>query len=252
MISITPIKTGVFNPPQDDLIRHIRHIRNVNLKLKEGDIIAISSKVVGIWEGRTLPIDSIEKDELVKREARLWLPRRNVFGRRVMHTITNGILIASAGIDESNGNGWYILYPDDPDKSAQRILKFFQKEFGLKKLGVILTDSRSTPLRRGVTGFALSYAGFYPLFDYRGKKDIFGRPFHFSQSNIPDALAAIAVLAMGEGNEQTPIVVISGTDYVSKHPPRRKKPHSTFDVSLRDDLFGPFLKSVKWRKGKGK
>ncbi len=247
--SIRTIETGVVSAPKDDLLQHIRQSK---LTLKEGDIVAVTSKVVGIWEGATLPFDSISKDELVKREAKLWLDRRNVFGRRVMHTITKGHFIPSAGIDESNGNGHYILYPRDPERSARRLLRFFKKEYGVEKIGVILTDSHSTPLRRGVTGFSLAHAGFEPLVDYRGTKDIFGRDFKFSQTNVPDALAAAAVLAMGEGAEQTPLAVISGTRYVYRKAPKKKRIHSSFDVSLREDLFGAFLKSVPWKKGKGK
>ncbi len=246
--SIRTIRTGVVSAPKDDLLQHIRQSK---ISLKEGDIVAVTSKVVGIWEGATLPLDSIPKDELVKREAKLWLDRRNVFGRRVMHTITKGHLIPSAGIDESNGNGYYILYPRDPERSARRLLDFFKKEYGVEKIGVLLTDSHSTPLRRGVTGFSLAHAGFEPLVDYRGTKDIFGRDFKFSQTNVPDALAAAAVLAMGEGAEQTPLAVISGTRYVYRKRSKKKRIHSSFDVSLREDLFGAFLKSVPWKKGKG-
>lgn len=247
--SIRTIKTGVVLPPQDNLLKHIRQLK---LSLKEGDIVVVTSKVVGIWEGRTLPLDSISKDELIKKEARMWIPREHVSGARIIHTITQGVLIPSAGIDESNGNGWYILLPKDSYKSARRLLKFLKKEYKIEKLGIIITDSRSNPLRRGLTGFALSYAGFPSLVDYRGDKDIFGRRFYVSQANIPDALAAAAVLAMGEGNEQTPIAVVSGTQYVYKKESRKKLPFKNFDVTLGEDLFGVFLKNAPWKKGRGK
>jgi F420-0:gamma-glutamyl ligase len=246
--NIRTIRTGVVSAPRDDLLKHIRQSK---LSLQEGDIVAVTSKVVGIWEGMTVPMDSILKDELVKKEAKLWIPRQKG-GRHVMHTITMGNLIPSAGIDESNGNGYYILYPRDPYRSARRLLAFFRKEYGVKKLGVILTDSHSTPLRRGVTGFSLAHAGFPPLYDYRGKKDIFGRELKFSQTNIPDGLAAAAVLAMGEGDEQTPLAVISGTPYVLRRSKKSLRPYSSYDVKLKDDLFGIFLKGVAWRKGNGK
>nr|AIA18954.1 F420-0:Gamma-glutamyl ligase [uncultured bacterium] len=244
---IRTIRTGVISVQHADLLECIRRSR---LTLNEGDIVAVTSKVVGIWEGRTVPIGSIQKDELIKQEAQLWLERKHVPGMRVMHTITRGILIPSSGIDESNGNGQYILYPKDPNKSAQRLLRFLKKEYAIKKLGVILTDSHSTPLRRGVTGFALAYAGFPPLLDYRGTKDIFGRSFHFSQSNIPDALAAAAVLAMGEGAEQTPLAVISGTPWAGRTASRTTRPFSSYDVSLKEDLYAPFLRNVSWKKGR--
>jgi F420-0:gamma-glutamyl ligase len=244
--SIRTIKTDVISAPKDDLLKHIR---NSALTLKEGDIVAVTSKVVGIWEGRTVPIGSIEKDELIKRESKLWLPRNMVFGGYAMHTITHGFLISSAGIDESNGNGYYILYPKNPQRSALNLLKFFQKEYGVQKIGVIVTDSHSTPLRRGVTGFSLAHAGFEPLVDYRGQKDIFGRPYHFSQSNVPDALAASAVLAMGEGNEQTPLAIIRGTSYALLIKGKSKRKWSKFNIPISKDIFGVFLNKMPWRKG---
>ena len=247
--NIRTIKTGVVSAPQDDLLKHIR---TSQLSLKEGDIVAVTSKVVGIWEGRTVAIGSIAKDDLIKQESQFWLHRRNVFGKRVMHTITQGLLIPSAGIDESNGNGWYILYPQDPYASARKLLRFFKKHYRVKRLGVILTDSHSTIWRRGVTGFSLAHAGFPPLVDYRGTKDIFGRPFHFSQTNVPDALAAAAVVAMGEGSEQTPLAVLSGTPYTFLPSRKNPRPHSSFDVSLKEDLFAPFLKRAPWKKGKAR
>ena len=38
--------------------------------------------------------------------------------------------------------------------------------------------------------------GFDGIRDYVGKLDIFGRPFHYARTNIPDALATAAVHMM--------------------------------------------------------
>ena len=57
-------------------------------------------------------------------------------------------------------------------------------------------------------GRSIGYAGFEPLKSYVGKKDLFGRKSRFTQSNIADALAASAVVVMGEGNEQTPVAIL--------------------------------------------
>ena len=45
----------------------------------------------------------------------------------------------------------------------------------LKKVGVIITDSKTTPLRWGTSGVAISYSGFSPLKNYIGSPDIFGK-----------------------------------------------------------------------------
>jgi F420-0:gamma-glutamyl ligase len=64
-------------------------------------------------------------------------------------------------------------------------------------LGVILTDSRCTPLRRGTTGISIGFYGFDALPDYRGRPEIFGRPLGVTLANQADAMEAAAVGLMG-------------------------------------------------------
>ena len=120
-------------------------------------------------------------------------------------------------------------------------------------MGVIITDSRLVPLRRGVVGIAIGFFGFKPLKDYRGKKDLFGREFKMETSNMPDSLATAAVLEMGEGSEGKPIAVISqvpGIEFINKD----YKPRSSFysyEISEKEDMFYPFLSAADWKKGGG-
>jgi F420-0:gamma-glutamyl ligase len=106
------------------------------------------------------------------------------------------------------------------------------------------------PTRRGAIGFALAWAGFEPLYDYRRTKDIFGREFLIEQTNIADALAAAAVLVMGEGKEQTPLAILRDVPHVSSGP-RRKSPDA-FQVPFTEDLFAPLLLKGPWKKGGSK
>ena len=85
--------------------------------------------------------------------------------------------MANAGIDESNAMGKIILLPKNSFKSAEIIRKKLQNKFGVKNLGILITDSRLFPLRAGIVGVALGYAGFKGIKNYIGKKDIFGRIF---------------------------------------------------------------------------
>ena len=68
-------------------------------KLQEKDVVVIASKIVAITQGRVIKNDEkINKEELIKKEADLYLPERyTTFG--VHLTIKNNIIIASAGID---------------------------------------------------------------------------------------------------------------------------------------------------------
>jgi len=247
-MKLEPIKTRICQPPQDDLTDIYQGLVP---KLRPGMIVVISSKIIAIEEGRCVPVSSVEsKDDLVIQESDRYLDRKHVPNGWVMHTITDGLLIPSAGIDESNADEHYILWPKDSNASAQRIGQFLRKESGLKELGVVVTDSHSIPLRRGVVGFAVGYWGFQPLVDYRDQKDLFGREFHFSMTNLPDGLAASAVLTMGEGSEQTPIVLISAvTNLNFESQPASSKPHSSYEIPLEEDLYAPFLANAPWSEG---
>ena len=244
---IKAIKTRKFIPPKDDLWELLASIKF----LKENSVIAVTSKVVGIGEGRCIPVSEIDKDELIKQEADKYLPRKFVPEGLVMYTLKNNMLVASAGIDESNGDGYYILWPKDPNKSAKDIWQFLKNKFKLKKLGIIITDSRLIPLRQGVVGYSIGYFGFNPIKDYRGKKDIFGRKFEMETSNIPDSLASAAVLEMGEGSECKPIAIISEVPDIefTSIEFKPKKGDFGFDIDEKKDVFYPFLSSVEWIKG---
>jgi F420-0:gamma-glutamyl ligase len=127
-----------------------------------------------------------------------------------------------------------------------------RKKFNLKKLGVIITDSHSIPLRRGSIGFALGYFGFKPLRSYLGKRHLTGRNMRMTRANLVDGLAAAAVLTMGEGGEQTPFAIlrdVPGMEFINKpFVPRGK--FEKFEVSIKEDIFRPILDNNVWKKKK--
>lgn len=181
--------------------------------IKENSILVVTSKIVAICEERIIKIEAADKDELIKQESQYYLERKdNPYN--VSLTITRNNLVATAGIDESNGDGFYILWPKDPQKSVNQIRAYLKEKFKLKNVGVIITDSRTTPLRWGVTSFALGFSGIKALIDYSGKSDLFGRLFKFEKLNVVDSLATTASLVMGEGAEQTPLSLIEDIPFV--------------------------------------
>ena len=103
-------------------------------KLQENNIVAIASKIVGICEGRVVKkISDEQKYELAKQEAEYYLPpEENKYG--VMLTINHNLIVASAGIDESNSNGYLSLWPKDPQQSVNEIRDFLTKKHQIKKL----------------------------------------------------------------------------------------------------------------------
>lgn len=222
-------------------------------KLKDKSVLAVSSKIVAICEGRVDPNPSDERrDELAKKEADFYLPREfNQYG--FMITIKNGIMIASSGIDHSNADGGLVLWPKDPQNSANKIREHLVKKNKIKKLGVVITDSKVSPLRWGVTGVAIAHSGFNALKSYIGKPDIFGRLMKVEKSNIADSLATAAVLEMGEGNEQKPLAIIEDVNFVEfqeRNPSIKEL--KDLKIEIGDDLFSSMLTRVKWIKGGAK
>ncbi len=214
-------------------------------EIKENSILVVASKVVAICEGRVKKIQEGDEEKLIEEESQFFLPRNsNLYS--VSLTITQNTLIATAGIDESNGNGYFILWPKDPEKSAKEIREYLIKKFNLKNLGIIITDSRTTPLRWGVTALGIGFAGFKPLKNYIGEEDIFGRKLVFTKMSIVDNLSSAAAVVMGEGAEQTPLAIIEDIPFVefTDQEPEDIK------ISIEEDVYSPLLKSAPWKKGK--
>lgn len=196
-MEIIPIKLPILQPPKDDLLVALETSLP---SLQDGDIILVTSKVVSIDEGACVPCGDVKnKDDLIEAQADHSLPREMTPDKRAILTIKHNTLIPSAGLDESNANDHYILLPEKPQESAQKIWLFLRKKHNIQNLGVIITDSTSNPLRYGVVSVSIGFFGFHPLRDYRDRKDLFGREFEMSQTNIPDSLSAIAAVSMGEG-----------------------------------------------------
>src|SRR5262249_14849593 len=146
-----------------------------------------------------------------------------------------------AGVDESNAAGKLVLLPKDSFKAATKIRKTLQKKYGVKNLGVLITDSRLFPLRAGIVGVALGYAGFKGVKDYRGAKDIFGRILKYSRVDVADSLATAAVLEMGEGAEQQPLAVIEGAGVEFAERVNRKE----LEMDPREDVYAPLFKKLR-------
>jgi len=216
----------------------------------EGSILAITSKIVSICQGRMVRVEEADKQALIESEADYWLPP-SASKYHVSLTIKDHLLIPMAGVDESNGNGYYVLWPRDPQWVANEVRPYLSGRSSCGQVGVIITDSKTTPLRWGVTGVAIAHSGFLALNDYIGQPDIFGRPLQMNKVHIADALAAAAVLVMGEGSEQTPLAVIGDLPFVTfqERDPSPEELRGQW-IDIEDDLYAPLLKGVAWRKGR--
>lgn len=219
-------------------------------ELRDGSVLAITSKIVSLCENGVVPIDTVAKEELIKQEAdRYLLLPDNKYG--LTFTVTNHTLIVNAGVDESNVEGdYYLLWPANPQQTANEVRAYLRQRFKLQNVGVVITDSTARPLRWGMGGMAIARSGFAALHDYRGEADLYGRRFRMETGDISGGLAASAVLVMGEGAEQTPLAVLEDLPFVQfqDRDPRAAE-LKALAISLEDDLYGPILTSVAWQEG---
>lgn len=221
-------------------------------KLEECSVIAVSSKVVALCEGRIVPIEGADKDKLIHQQASRYLPR-TFDSYNVTFTIAHNMLVPTAGIDESNGNGAYVLWPEDPQASVNTLRRHLCEHFGLKHVGVVMTDSCMRPLRWGVTGIAVASSGFEAVKQCMGEPDLFGRPLQVTRESIQDGLAAAATVVMGEGAQQTPFAVIEDVPFVTftGRDPTKEELDAEI-IQPEDDLYAPFLAGAPWEQGDGK
>lgn len=252
-MKITPVKTHKITPKDTDILRIVNRYLPI---LGDRTVVAVTSKIVAICEGRVVPIPEGEKeknklkDKLIIQEAERYLPRSSS-RYNVLLTVKGNAINFSSGVDESNSGGYFVLWPKDSQKSANIIRAHLVEKHKKKNVGVIITDTTSVPLRWGQRGvFVLAHSGFAALNSYIGKPDLFGRPFKMTSAAIADALGTAAVLVMGEGAEQTPLAVIEDIPFVKfqrRNPTKREL--DKLRMPLEHDLYAPLLKAVQWHKG---
>ncbi len=220
-MNLLKIRMNIISPRSNLTTTVLKAINKQNLEVKDGDILALASKAVATAENRIRKLASVKPSKKAERiAARFGLDPRFVeivlleadhviWGvPKALLTQKNNILIPNAGVDQKNApRGYVVLWPTDPDRVAEKIRNEIFKRTG-KHVGVLIVDSRVTPLRMGTTGIAIGLAGFEPIRDYRAEKDLYGRSILVTTHAVADDLASAAHLVMGESGEQTPAVLI--------------------------------------------
>lgn len=227
-MKITAIKTAIFSTGEDLPGFILRHVPAVS----EGTVLAVASKLLALWRGKAVAYkDLSQKEDLIKRESS-WALKTPL----AWLTVKNGMVMTNAGIDESNADGKLLLLPDCY-AAAEELRQRVKQVWGVKNLGIVVTDSMILPLRAGVIAGAVAYSGFKGVRDLRGQKDLFGRPLQVTLVNVADSLATAAAYCMGEGAEGCPLAVVdeSGVTFVDEVDPNEIK------YSIEDDLYTPLF-----------
>lgn len=232
-MQVKTFKTRIFKE-KENLVSFITHYIK---KVPENSVIVITSKIVALSEGRVVEASGEEaRERIIKSESSFAMKTKYTW-----LTIKDGMVMSSAGIDESNANGKIILLPKDSFATAQALKIVLKKHYKVKNLGILITDSRLFPLRAGIVGAAIGYAGFKGVRDYRGTKDMFGRILKMSRTDVADSLATSAVLEMGEGTERHPLAIIKGATLEFVDRINKKE----LLIDLKEDLYQPFFEKVK-------
>lgn len=126
----------------------------------------------------------------------------------------SGIICANAGVDRSNvsGDRNVVPLPKNPNSSAQRIRQEIKRLSGAD-IAVIVSDTHGRPFRMGEINIAVGVAGFVPIRDRRGEKDLFGYVLRIKQTAVADELASAAELVIGQADEGIPAAIIRGYSY---------------------------------------
>jgi F420-0:gamma-glutamyl ligase len=245
-MKITALKTHKITINDNNLLQILdKYVTD----FQDKSVLVIASKIVAITQGRVLHATKEEKDELIKKEADYYLlPEENDY--KLFITIKDNHLTYSAGMDESNSNGFIVLWPQDVQHEVNLIREYLIKRFNLNYAGVIITDMSAFPMQRGVIAGPIAYSGFLPLHDLTNTDDLFGRKFNFTKQGVLQGLAVAAGVVMGEGTEQTPLAIIEEVPFVEfqDRNPTKVELESLF-VSPEQDIFGVLIKAVNWKKG---
>ncbi|PNU05785.1 coenzyme F420-0:L-glutamate ligase [Novosphingobium guangzhouense] len=205
-----------------------RALADTGDSLRDGDICVIAQKIVSKVEGRTVDLASLEPGEqaqalarrtgrdpgmaqaILDESAEIMRPHPAA----IIARHRTGHVLANAGIDASNvaggDEGTVLLWPVDPDASARRLRADLVRVSGAR-VGVVIADSMGRAWRIGTVGTAIGCAGLVVLEDRRGQGvDLYGRTLQATVIAVADSIAAMASLAMGEGDEGTPVAIVRG------------------------------------------
>ncbi|MEM2896402.1 MAG: coenzyme F420-0:L-glutamate ligase [Candidatus Bathyarchaeia archaeon] len=246
-MELLAIKVPLIRPGDDLVSIFLEEIAKQGISIRDQDIIVISSKIVAMMQKRVVRLASIKPSHRAKtlskelnldsRLMELILKESNhVYGGipKLLLTLKYNLITPNAGIDLKNAPmGFVALLPLKPFEVASSINEQIFKRVG-KNVGVIIVDSRINPLRMGTTGMAIGVAGFDPVVDYRGKKDLYNKPISFTRHSMADDLASAAHALMGEANERIPIAIVR--DAPVKVKGKKVDPES-MEISKEECLF---------------
>jgi len=225
-VTLTPLLGFPEVQEGDDLAEIVlTALQRNGIRLSDGDIVVVSSKVVSKAMGLNAP-SAQQADVVLSHTVRVVAERMTPRGVTRIVESAAGPVMTAAGVDASNTADQSIVLtlPGDPDGAAAEIRRGVQAGWATlsgdhPSLGVVLSDTAGRPWRIGQTDFALGAAGIRVLDDLRGSSDANGRVLSVTQRCVADEIAAAADLVKGKASG-IPAAHIRGLSrYVSEHEP---------------------------------
>ncbi len=195
--------------PGDDLAGLIA---TAGTPLLDDDILVVTSKVVSKAEGRLIEVPTDPAQREAARQASVDAEAVRVVatrGRTRIVQTTHGLVLAAAGVDNSNVDPDRLaLLPVDPDGSARRLRAALAERLGVR-VAVVISDTMGRPWRTGQTDVAIGAAGIAPLRDHRGSTDPYGNDLSVTAAAVIDELAGAGDLVKGK-TSGVPVAVVRG------------------------------------------
>ena len=217
-----------------DLVR--RHVLP-QVGLEDGDVLVVTSKVVSKAEGRVV---TGRREDLLTAETDREVARR---GPTAIVRTRHGLVMAAAGIDESNTPaGTSVLLPLDPDASARTLREQLAAD---ANVAVVVTDTAGRAWRNGQTDLAIGVAGLHPLDDHAGRLDAHGNELAVTAPAVADEVAGAADLVKGKLGGR-PFAVARGLAHLvlpaGEHGPGaaalvRPESHDMFGLGAREAVI---------------
>jgi coenzyme F420-0:L-glutamate ligase / coenzyme F420-1:gamma-L-glutamate ligase len=177
------------------------------LGVRDGDVVAVTSKIVSKAEGRIVPGDD-RADAVAAQTVRV-VARR---GDLVIAETAHGLVCANAGVDASNVEaGSLVLLPEDPDGSAARLREALGAQLHVD-VAVVITDTFGRAWREGLVNVAIGCAGMPAAVDLRGSADHFGRELEATIVALADEVAAASGLVMAKA-ARVPVALVRGATW---------------------------------------
>ena len=240
-----------FDDDMADLV--LESLRKQHLEVENNDVLALASKIVAYSQGRVVKLSDIKPSEKARKLAKeyslepefaelILREAGKVYGgvKKAVLTLKDCVVTPNAGIDNKNAPvGWAVLWPENLAEWLGSFRAEINRATG-KRVAVIVVDSGLIPLRIGTVGLALAVAGFNPIREWRGRKDLFGKTILITRHAVADDLASAAHLLMGEAAEKIPVVLI-------------KDAPVDFDdeVHASEEMMMPFKECIFMNKLKG-